>query len=248
MGRGTLGIIWEAAAMPHPLLVADEVAALRAETAGQLQALGILRRGRTAGAVGCEACELDHLERVEPAAGPDGAERYFIRCPEQGRVEVSRERLQQWMVDFTPVAAAIRESLEASGELEMVRPGRLWRLGEAALAGRLHELWMIRGAFWSGGPEILPLTARRGIPVFFILGEAPAAGLASLDPRCAFDAAALVTLEAGGLRADADAVERQLRPAPRPRPRPRARLRLCARRPALAIQSLSLFPCPGAEA
>jgi len=241
-------IVWDAAAMPHPLLVADEVAALQGQTAERLKALGILRRGRTATAVGCEACELEHLERVEAAPGPDGATRFFIPCPEQGRVEVSRERLQQWLLDFTPIAAAIGRSLEASGEPEVVRPGRLWRLGEAALAGRLHELWMIRGAFWSGGPEILPLTARRGVPLFFILGEAPAEGLASLDPRRSFEVAALVTLDGDGLQVDAGAVERRLRPAPRPRARPRPSTGVRLRRPALAVQCLSLFPSPDAEA
>jgi hypothetical protein len=206
-----LKIVWESVEVPFPLLVADEVARLPRETFEHLKALGLLRPGQTAKAVGCAACELDHAEWVEPVSGPDGQPRFFIGCPEKGRVEVSRQRLQQWLVDFTPLARAIKESLGGAGLLEAVRPGRLWRLGRAALAGRPRELWMVRETPWARGPEMSRLIPKAGHPMVFLLGWPPPEGLAALESDAVFNVRKILQIQAAGFQVDRRAVERHLR-------------------------------------
>jgi len=206
-----LSIVWESVEAPFPLLVADEVARLPRETFERLKALGLLRPGRIAKAVGCAACDLDHAEWVEPVSGPDGQPRFFIDCPEQGRVEVSRQRLQQWLVDFTPLARAIRESLGGAGPVEAVRPGRLWRLGRAALAGRWRELWMVREAPWARGPEVSRLIPKAGHPMIFFLGWPPPESLAALESEAVFNVRKVLQVRTSGFRLDRRAVERHLR-------------------------------------
>ncbi len=199
------------AEVPSPLLVADEVERLHGATFDELRKLGLLVAGGMSAAVGCEACEHDHAEWIEAVRGPDGEERFFIDCPEKGRVEVARRRLQHWAVDFTPLARGVKEGLRGFGILEAVVPGRLWRLGKAALAGRTRDLWMLRQPPAGRGPAAAGSVIRPDGAVVFILGRTPADGLRELGEAALFDVHKVVHLGGAGFHVDRHAVERRLR-------------------------------------
>jgi hypothetical protein len=209
-------IIHAAAEAPFPRLMPDEVARLPRELAERLVAAGILRPGEIAPAISCMACEADHVEWVEKEAGPDGRTRYFIPCPEEGRVEVAPARLQCWTVDFTPIAEALGAGLGAIGPVETVRPGRLWRLGAARLAGRPRELWMARDACSVRGPDILAAIPRSRRPVLFRLGGEPLERAAAADFDAVFDVRTVLDLTEAGIKVHREAVEARLAKWTRP--------------------------------
>lgn len=204
---GDAGVIWRAAGMPVPVLASDEAARISPDSFARLTRLGILVSGGRAGAVSCLACELDHAEGVEPGpAGTADERRFFISCPENGRVEVPAGRVQRWGVEFTPLARAIREGLGDSGAPEEIRPGRLWRLGRASLGGRLRELWLIREAVRPRGAEGTLLAAGGEDSVIFVLGGRLPEELASSRGDRIFRAEELVGLTDRGFRLDRTAL------------------------------------------
>jgi hypothetical protein len=197
--------------IPSSVLVADEATHIPKGAFEELRRLGLLLPGGTARAVSCEACDLDHVEWVETVAAADGAQRFFIACPQEGRVEVDRRRVQQWRVDFTPLARAIKESLMAFGTVEQVHPGRLWKLGRASLAGCSRDLWMAREVSAGPGPELDALLPKAGAPVIFLLGWPPEKPVPAPEAGAVFDVARVVHLRHPGLHVDRRAVERRLR-------------------------------------
>jgi hypothetical protein len=198
------------AGVPSPTLVADEVTRLSAGTFEELKRLGLLVPGGTAKAVGCEACDLGHAEWVEAIPVRDG-EAFFIECPEKGRVEVSVQRLQHWAVDFTPLARAIKAGLSASGQVEALQRGRLWRLGRAVLAGRPRELWMAREAPAARGGELGRSIPNGAGSAIFLLNWPPSEELLALGAAALFDVHKVVHLGGAGFHVDRHAVERSLR-------------------------------------
>ena len=88
----------------------------------------------------CLDCMDQHVEEVLPIKSPNGCTRFFIQCPENGRIEVSRERLLQWTVDYTPLQQALKAAFSVIGDPEEVAPGRIWNLGRAALGSKSRTL------------------------------------------------------------------------------------------------------------
>ncbi len=222
-----MSIVYRSAEAPHPVLAADEVRRLPAETAERLKAAGLLRPGELARAVGCEACEHDHAEWVEESTAPDGGRHFHIQCLEKGRVEVSRERLQRWLVDFAPLAEALHDGLGACGPVEALRPGRLWRLGRAVLGGERRELWMARDAASVRGPDLIASIPRASGAVLFRLGDRPLGADEAAGFEAVFDVRALVSLTEAGLVVDRGAVERRLARRRRCAPRKESRVWEC---------------------
>lgn len=115
MWHDPLDIIWRAADNPHPVFAAEDLDGVPPEIRTTLTELGILRPSATATHVVCDACFEHHVEKVTPIQYPDKTTRFFIRCPENGRVEVPRESLFQWTVDFGPILTSLATALSAKG-------------------------------------------------------------------------------------------------------------------------------------
>jgi hypothetical protein len=197
--------------VPVPRLVADEAARLSPETFAELRRLGLLVPESLAKAVGCEACDLGHAEWVETVAGPDGASRFYIECPEKGRVEVSGRRLQNWAVDFNALARALRDGLGAVGPVEPVQGGRLWRLGRAVLAKRPRELWLVREVPGGRGREPARSIPAQGSTLIFVLGWPPSTGWLARPSEELFDVRKVLSVRPAGFHVDRGAVEKRLR-------------------------------------
>ena len=145
MSPDPLDIIWRSADSPAPAFTADDMNGVPPETVARLTVLGILRQAAPAAHVVCDGCDGGHVERVISIPYPDGQTRFFIRCPENGRIEVTRNRLLQWSVDYTPLLAALAKALAVQGTLDEIVPNRIWSLGRASLAGKSKTVWAARG-------------------------------------------------------------------------------------------------------
>lgn len=142
MSSDIMGLYWRCADCPEtaPILSADDLVAFAAREVEALHKLGLLRPGETARFVTCRECSDDHVVKVEHISGSDGKSRFFAVCPQNGRLEVPRDRLLQWCVAFEPVLVAVMAALGATGELETLVPGRVWKMGRATLGGRARPL------------------------------------------------------------------------------------------------------------
>jgi len=213
MSPDPLSIIWCCADIPDPVLASNEVDCLGQSVFDCLINLGLLKQADTAGHVTCRDCTDQHVEEVLPIKSPDGCTRFFIRCPKNGRIEVSRERLLQWTIDYTPLQQVLISAFSAIGDPEEVAPGRIWNIGRAALGGKSRTLWIARGFAWSDSLHLKKVLPMGRSPVIFFLGQPPVAGLMDIPPESIIDLKSIVRIEHDKLIVDKVAVDCQLRQA-----------------------------------
>jgi hypothetical protein len=92
-------IVLDRCAANAPIITAEEVAVWPPGSLDRLMADGVLKATHNAMSVCCEACGLDHVERVEYIESPPDSElRAYIPCPVNGRVRVPLDKLRRWIV------------------------------------------------------------------------------------------------------------------------------------------------------
>jgi len=209
MWRDPLDIIWRAADNPSPVFAAEDLDGMPPEIRTRLTELSILRPSVTATHVVCNACFDHHVEKVTSIKYPDRTTRFFISCPENGRVEVPRDRLFQWTVDFAPILKTLASALSPRGTPAEVVPGRTWNLGRAALAGKSKPVWVARGLAWPDAGQIVNSLPKGRSPVLFYLGQAADDGLLAIPRESIIELRTVIHLD-GDLVVDRDAIEAQL--------------------------------------
>lgn len=209
MSRDPLDILWKVADVSRPIFSPEELAGLPPGCSNELIGLGVLREGEPATHVTCDGCHGQHVERVDLVRDPRGHVRFFIPCPENFCVEVPRERLQQWAVDFLPLLKLIAKSLGTrETPLEQV-PDRVWNLGRASLAGRSRPIWVARGLAWPDARQVAAALPQGRAPVLFFLGQPPEDGLVDLPHESVIELRTVVRLD-GQVSVDRQAIESQL--------------------------------------
>lgn len=210
MSPDPLDLIWRSADVASPLFAGDETAAWSPSTEKALTELGLLRAGKTASHVICDACAAEHEEKVTAVSYPGGRTRFFIVCPENGRIEVERERMLQWSVDFIPVLNALAEGLGLASKPEEVVPERVWKIGRVSLVGRSRIVWAARGLSWPDAQALSEFLPTGKSPVLFFLGLPPTDGVVKLRPDSIIEIRHVLRLSHEKLLLDRTVVEDQL--------------------------------------
>lgn len=109
-----------------------------------LKELGLVRRASDGLHAPCPNCDEPHIEPVTIRQTPDGTQRYFIRCPESMRVEVTTEMCNGWEVDPDGLASAAAMALNLKESPKALLLGRLWRLGRIPWEGQTREVLLAR--------------------------------------------------------------------------------------------------------
>jgi len=113
-----------------------------------LRGLGLIKEAAVGLHASCPNCGDGHIEPVTVRKNEDGTSRFFIRCPESMRVEVTAEMCIGWEVDLDGLAKVLSEAMDLKQKPNALVPGRLWRLGrtpwkkstrEVVLAIRLRD-------------------------------------------------------------------------------------------------------------
>jgi len=209
MSPDPLDIIWRSADNPNPVFMAEDLVCMPPQFVTRLAELGVLRPASTATHVICDACDEHHVECVIPIKYPGGQTRFFIRCPQNGRIEVPRERLLQWTVDYAPLLTALAKALFAYGPIAEVVPGRVWNLGRASLAGKSKPIWAARGLAWPDAGQIAASLPKGRSPILFFFGQAGDDDLLDVPRESIIEMRTVVRIN-GGLMIDREAVERQV--------------------------------------
>ena len=204
-----LDIIWRSADTSNPVFTAEDMAGVPPQVVTRLTELGVLRPAATATHVTCDACDEHHVECVIPIKYPAGQTRFFIRCTENGRIEVPRERLLQWAVNYTPLLDALAKALSAQGPIVEVVPRRVWNLGRASLSGKSKPIWAARGLAWPDAGQIAASLPQGRSPILFFLGQAGDDGLLDVPRESIIEMRTVMQMN-GDLVIDCEAIERQL--------------------------------------
>jgi hypothetical protein len=203
MSPDILKPIWRSMDVQSPLFTKDEVTSWPAFES--LTAIGILRQANTATHVTCDACTEGHVEEVMPVFYENNT-RFFIRCPENGRVEISSDRLLQWSVSLDPLLNFVAEAFNATGGIKDPFPSRLWEIGRASIAGRSRMIWVALGLAWPDADTLKPMLPKGKSPLLFILGNMPVDGLVELSPDSMIPCDKVITMDEGSFTMDKDAV------------------------------------------
>lgn len=210
MSRDPLDLLWRCADSPSPALVLEDLEAISQSELDRLMGLGLVKQAATATHVTCDACTEGHVEEVTRIVYPDQATRFFIACPENGRVEVPRERLMQWTVDYLPLLISLSSALLASTSVTEVFPGRVWNLGRAALAGKSKTIWAARGLAWTDAAKLVDVLPKGRSPVLFLVGQPPDDNLLQVPRESIIELRTVIGLCDEGIAVDVAGIERQL--------------------------------------
>lgn len=210
MSRDPLDLLWRCADNPSPVLVLEDLEAISRYDLDRLMELGLVRKSATATHVICDACAEGHVEEVDRILYPEHVTRFFITCPENGRVEVPRERLMQWAVDYLSLFLSLSSALSASTGVTEVIPGRVWNLGRAALAGKSKTIWVARGLAWSDAAQLAHVLPKGRSPVLFFLGQPPDDNLLQVPRESIIELRTVISLGDEGIVVDVDSIGRQL--------------------------------------
>lgn len=207
MSADPLGIMWRCADRTHPVLVPEDFED-DAQIANLEQA-GIIRPSAPATHVTCYECSENHDAEVIALPCPGVTTRFFIVCPENGRVEISKDRLRQWRFNWRIVADGIASALGARGPVQDAVANRVWSLGPASLAGRSRPIWAVRGLAWTDARTVIGAQIAGLAPVVFFIGQPPETGVLGIPPDSIFDLKPLLRFGTG-FEIDQDAIESQL--------------------------------------
>jgi len=203
-----LEAIWIRSGVPNHVFTYDETFGWPKPERELVFALGLLRRIEDADWVNCDACGEPHAEEV--IFLDDEGAYAVIPCPTVGLLPVPPERLWQWEVDFGVVVKLLAGAFGLTGTPQEMKAGRVWLLGSRRLAGRLAEFFLVQGADWPDGPEILSSTPRlqnSPAPVVLFPSRLPEEPAWQGNGRALYSLRELVRLGESGLVAALDPLE-----------------------------------------
>jgi len=169
-------LFWDRVDLREPVFNADEWARLPAALRGALVEAGILERTANARQVACDACDTGHIEKVFDVPSPDGSRRFYIQCPENGRVPVEEERLFRWAVNLDALVGLAAGLLGATGGLEQLVPGRVWAAGRLVRGGVSRKVIIARGLTWVDASAVVTASQHVRVatpPLVLVIGRAP---------------------------------------------------------------------------
>lgn len=206
--RSTLEQIWIRSSIQGHVISYDETCRWPKPEREQVFSLKLLRRIEDADWADCDACGEAHSEEVT-FLGDDGSYA-VIPCPTVGLLHIPPERLRRWEVDFGVLVKLLAAAFGLTGAPQELKPGRVWLLGSRRLAGRLAEFFLVQGADWPGGTELLSGTPRlqnSPAPVVLFPSRLPEDPAWQANGRALYSLRELVRLGESGLVARLDPLE-----------------------------------------
>jgi len=143
---------------------------------GELEALkelGLVRQATGGLHAPCPNCHEAHVEPVTIRNAPDGSPRYFIRCPESMRVEVTAEMCIGWQVDGDGLAKAIAAAMDLKFKPKAMVPGRLWWLGRTPWKKATREVVLASRLDDADTTSVTAHLGPGGRAIVFVPGKAP---------------------------------------------------------------------------
>jgi hypothetical protein len=163
--------LWSFADARDPVFDAMSMRVILGDVFDQLLSLNFVVRTANAVCVSCPACG-EHGEEVVPLDYPDGTTRYYIRCPQDFRVEIHPVLLERWTINWDALAQSTASALALAGQCTPLIADRLWRLGRIKWKGTYRDAMLACGLSWPDGRDVARQIARNTRPVVFV-GDRP---------------------------------------------------------------------------
>ena len=163
--------LWSFADARDPVFDAMSMRVILGDAFDQLVSLNFVVRTANAVCVSCPACG-EHGEEVVPLDYPDGTTRYYIRCPQDFRVDVHPVLLERWTINWDALAQSTASALALAGQCTQLIADRLWRLGRIKWKGTYRDAMLARALSWPDGRDVARQIARNTRPVVFV-GDRP---------------------------------------------------------------------------
>ena len=167
------------AGSPDPVVTADGLDEDAVAAIPGLVDLGLMAPAAPATAVVCDGCDADHVGEVVRITTPGLPIRWFVACPESGRVAVDPDRLRQWVVVTDTLARQVANCVGSTGGVAERYTGRVWKLGPFAAGGRAWVGWLAVGLDRPDGAELVDAAPEllAGNAVVFVPTMAPPASV-----------------------------------------------------------------------
>lgn len=135
-------------------------------------AQGFLQQAENAEYVTCPDCH-DHQEEVVCREYPGGIVRWFIACPDCGRVQLEPDEIKQWGINCGAVAQAIASSLSLAGKCMDIGSGRVWRLGRWKLPDGVRDVLFAVGLSSQDGSSLRRAITSAHKPIVLVPRQVP---------------------------------------------------------------------------
>ena len=192
MSQCSLDLIWNCASHPAPELTIETLKSLPNGDSDIFLELELLIPGRISNCVSCEVCHT-HIEEVFQIESPSGSARHCMVCEHNGLMEVPRERLLRWNIDYKPIVQTTVDALKCRGRTQEIVKGHLWDLGFSSLPGISRPVYVLRNIDMLY--DNLPISGQS--PLLFIFGYSSGEFLKTFDKGDIFELRNLLFLKNG---------------------------------------------------
>lgn len=162
--------------MDNPRISAYEASMWPDDGFEKLLRQGFLQLAENAEYVTCPDC-FGHQEEVVCRDYPGGIVRWFIPCPENGRVEIQPEELKQWSINFDSVARSLASRMNLNGGCMERAPRHVWRLGRWNLPEGKRDVLFAIGLTAAYADSFRRAITGAHKPIVFVAHEIPEQGL-----------------------------------------------------------------------
>ena len=123
---------------PGKVVTADDLSRYQSDVEKLIE-LKVMIEATPALSVVCDACGIGHVEEIYRVKRNDSYV-YRIPCPESGWVDVSKERVSQWVLSFEGLAHELAASLPNSTKARPLLSGTAWHLGGIEISGASYAI------------------------------------------------------------------------------------------------------------
>jgi hypothetical protein len=184
---------------------ADHLAEWPMETLRFFEEQGLLRPAQPLTEIDCPNCP------DEPSCDVVWGPKYpVLRCPRCGPSRVDPARLRNWVIDPNGLAQAVALRLGMRGDVEMLSPQHLWRLGKTYWSGRPTTVFLGRQLGGTRDATFLASFEQSTSAVLLVVGREPS--IAVRNPVTPLSL--ILRWEGNDFSVDAEFAKVQARPAP----------------------------------
>lgn len=158
--------------MDNPTISVYEASMWPGDGFEKMLVMGFLQHTENALSVTCPDC-FDHHEEVICSQYPGGIFRWFIACPDCGRVRLEPKDLRQWGINRGAVAQAIANSLSLAGKCTEIALGHVWRLGRWKLPDGTRDVLFVVGLTSPDGSSLRRAITSAHRPVVLVPHQVP---------------------------------------------------------------------------